>query len=119
MDKIFESEYRFLSLLWSVEPVGSTELVRLCDQQLGWKKSTTYTVIRKLASKGIVRNENAVVSSLVSKEQVDRAESEELLQRTTKGNIPEFLASFMKGRKLSRKDIESIRRMIDQVEEEE
>lgn len=118
MEKIFESEYRFLCVLWSVEPVGSTRLARLCGERLGWKKSTTYTVIRKLASKGIVKNENATVSALVSKEQVDRAESEELLQRTSQGNVPEFLAAFMRGRKLSREDVQRIRRMIDEAAEE-
>lgn len=117
MEKIFESEYRFLCLLWSVEPIGSTPLVRLCDERLGWKKSTTYTVIRKLAAKGIVQNEDAVVTTLVTKEQVDRAESDELLRRTSRGDIPEFFAAFMRGRKLSREEAERIRRMIDEAEE--
>ena len=118
MEKIFESEYRFLSILWENEPIASPELVRLCNAQLGWKKSTTYTVIKKLTDKGIVKSENTVVSALVTKDEVDKWQSEELLQRTSKGNIPLFLAAFLKDRKLSRADIERIRQIIDEAEED-
>ena len=118
MEKIFESEYRFLSILWENEPIASPELVRLCNAQLGWKKSTTYTVIKKLTDKGIVKSENTVVSALVAKDEVDKWQSEELLQRTSKGNIPLFLAAFLKDRKLSRADIDRIRQIIDEAEED-
>lgn len=118
MEKIFESEYRFLSILWENEPVASPELVRLCNEQLGWKKSTTYTVIKKLTDKGIVKSENTVVSALYTKDEVDKWQSEELLQRTSKGNVPLFLAAFLKDRKLSKADLERIRQIIDQAEEE-
>lgn len=118
MEKIFESEYRFLSILWENEPIASPELVRLCNEQLGWKKSTTYTVIKKLTDKGIVKSENTVVSALVAKDEVDKWQSEELLQRTSKGNIPLFLAAFLKDRKLSRADLDRIRQIIDEAEEE-
>ncbi len=117
MEKVFESEYRFLSILWEEEPVASPELVRLCSERLGWKKSTTYTVIKKLSGKGIVKSENTVVSALVTKEEVDKWQSEELLQRTSKGNIPAFFAAFLKDRKLSQADIDSIRRIIDEAED--
>ncbi len=119
MEKIFESEYRFLSILWEHEPVSSPTLVKLCNEQLGWKKSTTYTVIKKLTDKGVVKNEETIVTSLISKEEVDRQESEELLQRTSKGNIPMFLATFLKERKLSKSDIERIRQIVEQAGEEE
>lgn len=118
MEKIFESEYRFLSILWEREPVASPELVKLCNEKLGWKKSTTYTVIKKLSDKGIVKNENTMVSSLVSKDEVVKWQSEELLQRVSKGNIPVFLAAFLKDRKLSKADIDSIRQIIDNAEED-
>lgn len=118
MEKIFESEYRFLSILWDREPIASPELVKLCNKELGWKKSTTYTVIKKLSDKGIVKNENTMVSSLVTKDEVVKWQSEELLQRISKGNIPIFLASFLKDRKLSKSDIDSIRQIIDEAEEE-
>lgn len=116
MERISESEYRFLIILWENEPIPSPELVRHCNAQLGWKKSTTYTVIKKLIGKGIVKNENTIVSALVSKEEADKWQSEELLQRTSKGNVPAFLAAFLKDRKLSKSDIERIRRMIDDME---
>ena len=118
MEKIFESEYRFLSILWENEPVASPKLVELCNEQLGWKKSTTYTVIKKLIDKNVVKNDNTIVSSLVSKEEVDRQESEELLQRANQGNVPAFLAAFLKDRKLSKADVERIRQLIDEAEED-
>lgn len=117
MEKVFESEYRFLGVVWENEPVSSPRLVELCREQLGWKKSTTYTVLRKLAEKGIVQNENTIVTSLVSKEQVDRQASDELLERTTGGDVPAFLAAFLKDRKLTKKDIQRIRALIDQAGE--
>lgn len=117
MEKVYEGEYRFLNILWENEPISSPKLVQLCNEQLGWKKSTTYTVIKKLIDKGIVKNENTIVSALVTKEEVDRQDSEELLQRTSKGNIPAFFAAFLKDRKLSREDAERIRQIIDQMED--
>ncbi|MDE7044518.1 MAG: BlaI/MecI/CopY family transcriptional regulator [Acetatifactor sp.] len=117
MEKIYEGEYRFLNILWENEPIASPKLVQLCNERLGWKKSTTYTVIKKLIDKGIVQNDNTIVSALVSKEEVDRQDSEELLQRTSKGNIPAFFAAFLKDRKLSREDVEHIRQIIDQMED--
>ena len=119
MEKIFESEYRFLCILWENEPVASPKLVPLFNEALGGKKSTTYTVIKKLSDKGIVKNENTIVSSLVGKTEVDRQESEELLQRTSHGHIPTFLAAFLKDRKLSREEAEHIRQLIDEAEDEE
>ncbi len=118
MDRITESEYRFLDILWEREPAASPELVQLCSERLGWKKSTTYTVIKKLIDKGAVKNEHTIVSALVSKETVDRQESEELLRRTSKGDVPAFFAAFLKDRKLSKEDADRIRRMIDRMEEE-
>lgn len=115
MEKIFESEYRFLTILWENEPVASPKLVELCNDRLGWKKSTTYTVIKKLIDKGIVKNEDTIVSTLVTKEEVDRQESDELLQRSSKGNVPAFLAAFLKDRKLSREDVARIRQIINEI----
>lgn len=117
MEKIFESEYRFLCILWEHEPVSSPELVKLCNQEFGWKKSTTYTVIKKLADKGIIRNKNTIVESLVSKEEVDRQASDELLERTCQGNVPSFLAAFLKDRKLSKEEVERIKKMIEDASE--
>ena len=117
MEKIFESEYRFLCILWEQEPVTSSELVKLCNQEFGWKKSTTYTVIKKLADKGIIKSANTIVESLVTKEEVDRQASDELLGRTCQGNVPSFLATFLKDRKLSRQEAERIKKMIEDASE--
>ena len=116
--KVFESEYRFCLILWEHEPVKSTELVKLCEEKLGWKKATTYTVIKRLSERGVLKSENAVVASLVSKREVQEAEIDELVERTFEGSLPAFVAAFTKRRKLSSKDVEQIRQMIESYEEE-
>ncbi len=116
--KIFESEYRFCLILWEHEPVKSTELVKLCEEKLGWKKATTYTVIKRLGERGVLKSDNAVVTSLVSKSEVQAAEIDELVERTFEGSLPAFVAAFTRNRKLSSKEIEQIRQMIDSFEEE-
>lgn len=119
MEKIFESEYRFLSILWEIEPVDSPTLVKLCNERLGWKKSTTYTVIKKLSEKGLVKSEKTIVEALISKEEADKQAGDELLERTSNGNIHAFLAAFLKDRKLSKSDVEKIRSLIENAEVEE
>ena len=84
--QIFESEYRFCLILWEHEPVNSTQLVHLCQEQLGWSKATTYTVIRRLSQRGVVKNENAVVTSLVTKEQVQQSQIDQLVDKTFEGS---------------------------------
>lgn len=111
--KVFESEYRFCLLLWAHEPIKSADLAKLCEKQLGWKKTTTYTVIKRLSDRGIVKNENSIVTSLVSKEEVQAFEMEEMVEKTFEGSIPAFLAAFTKQQNLSDKDIEEIRQMLD------
>lgn len=111
--KIFESEYRFCLILWEQEPVNSTKLAGMCKQQLGWSKATTYTVIRRLAERGVLKNENATVSSLVSKEEVQRAELDEFVDRTFEGSIPAFIAAFSRSKKLSPEEVSQLQAMID------
>ncbi len=111
--KIFESEYRFCLILWEHEPVKSSELVNLCKDQLGWKPTTTYTVIKRLSERGVLKNENTVVTSLVSKEEVQASEVEEMVEKTFEGSIPAFIAAFTKHQKLSADQIDSIQQMID------
>ena len=94
--KIFESEYRFCLILWENEPVNSTKLVELCKAQLGWSKATTYTVIRRLSERGVVKNENATVTSLISKADAQKARLEEMMEETFEGSVPAFLAAFCK-----------------------
>ena len=111
--KIFESEYRFCEILWENEPVSSSELVRLCNEKLDWKKSTTYTVIKRLSERGILQSENAVVTSLVSKEEVCVAEGEEFLKKNCSGSLPGFIAAFTKKKQLTEKEIDEIQKIID------
>ena len=111
--KIFESEYRFCLILWEHEPIRSKELVRLCEQQLGWKSTTTYTVIKRLAQRGILKNENSVVTSLVTKDEVQASELESFVERTFEGSLPAFVAAFTKHRKISDREIDAVQAMID------
>ena len=92
--KIFESEYRFCLILWENEPINSTKLVAICKEKLGWSKATTYTVIRRLAERGVLQNKDAIVSSLVTKQQVQQTEIAEIMEKTFEGSIPAFLAAF-------------------------
>lgn len=115
--KIFESEYRFCLILWEHEPVNSTKLVALCKEQLGWSKATTYTVIRRLAERGVLKNENAVVSALVSKEQVQESELEQLVERTFEGSVPSFIAAFSRSKKLTDEEIAQLQELINNYRE--
>ncbi len=117
--KVFESEYRFCLILWENEPIKSSELVSLCTEKLGWKPTTTYTVIKRLSERGVVKNENTVVSSLVSKDEIQEAEIDEMVEKTFEGSVPAFLAAFTKKRNLTEKEIAEIRKMIDGFEKEE
>ncbi len=111
--KIFESEYRFCLILWEHEPVKSSELVELCRERLGWKPTTTYTVIKRLSERGVLKNENTVVTSLVSKDEVQASELSEMVQKTFEGSLPAFVAAFTKHQKLSVSDIDALQAMID------
>ena len=111
--KIFESEYRFCLILWEHEPVKSSELVRLCKEQLGWKPTTTYTVIKRLSERGVLKNENTIVSSIVSKDEAQASEINEMLEKTFEGSLPAIIAAFTKHRKLSPDEIDEVQSMID------
>lgn len=117
--KVFESEYRFCLILWENEPIKSSELVKLCKEQLGWKPTTTYTVIKRLSERGVLKNENTVVTSLVSKEQVQAAEIDGMVEKTFEGSLPAFIAAFTKHRRLSQREIDEVQQMIDRFREEE
>ena len=111
--KVFESEYRFCLILWEHEPIKSSELVNLCKEQLGWKPTTTYTVIKRLSERGVLKNENTIVSSLVSKDEVQASEINEMVEKTFEGSLPAFVAAFTKHQKLSEADIDELQQMID------
>ena len=111
--KVFESEYRFCLILWEHEPIRTTDLVVLCQKQLGWKPTTTYTVIKRLGQRGILENNNKIVSSLVSKDQVQAAQLNEMVEKTFEGSLPTFIAAFTKYQKLSDSEIDTLQQMID------
>ena len=111
--KIHESEYRFCLIMWEKEPIRSPELVRLCKERLGWKDTTTYTVMKRLSQRGVLVNDHTVVRSLVTKDQVQAAELNDLVERTFEGSLPSFVAAFTKHRKLSAKEIDQLQAMID------
>ncbi len=115
--KIFDSELRFCEILWEHQPVRSSELAHLCAEKLGWKKSTTYTVIKRLTERGVVQTEDAVVTALVSRDQVQRAESRAFVERNFSGSLPGFLNAFAGGRGLSAEEADELRRMIADLEE--
>lgn len=115
--KIYESEYRFCLILWEHEPINSTKLTVLCKEQLGWSKATTYTNIRRLAERGILKNENTIVSSLVSKEQAQQAQMEQLMEKTFEDSVPAFLAAFCKSRKLTKDDVDQLEALIRNYKE--
>ena len=112
--KVHEGEYRFCLILWEHEPIKSKELVRLCSEKLGWKETTTYTVIKRLSERGVVKNENTIVTSLVSKDQVQAAEIDEMVEKTFEGSLPAFVAAFTKHQKLSEAEIDAVQAIIDQ-----
>lgn len=116
--KIFESEYRFCLILWEHEPIRSKALVQLCEKQLGWKATTTYTVIRRLSERGVLKNEKSVVESLVSKDQIQAAELEEMMAKTFEGSLPAFVAAFTRQKNLTSRDIDEVQAMIDAYRKE-
>ena len=116
--KIFESEYRFCLLLWDHEPVNSTRLAALCKEQLGWSKATTYTVIRRLAERGVLKNENATVTALVSKAQAQESRLEEMVEETFEGSLPAFIAAFSRSKRLTAADVAQLQALIDGYREE-
>ena len=113
--KIFESEYRFCLILWELEPIKSTELAKVCKERLGWSKTTTYTVIKRLGERGVLKNENTIVTSLVSKEEVQQSELDELVEKKFEGSLPAFIAAFTKRQDISDDELDEVQRMIDRI----
>ena len=113
--ELHQAEYRFMEVIWANEPVNSTALVKLCEEQLGWKKSTTYTVLRKLCQRGILRNEDAIVAAVAKREQVQQFESQQVVERSFGGSLPAFVNAFLSEKKLSRDEAEQLKRMIEEA----
>jgi BlaI family transcriptional regulator, penicillinase repressor len=116
--KLFDAERKFMDLIWEHEPVNSTELVQVCRERLGWKKSTTYTVLRKLRGRNIVKNEEAVVTSLVSRAEIQKYEGENLLNKAFEGSLPKFLTAFLEDRTITTREAEELKKIIDKSREE-
>lgn len=114
--KLADAEKKFVELVWQSEPLLSGELVALCEKELSWKKSTTYTVLRRLCQKGILQNEDSMVTSLINKMEYMARCSEETLEETFDGSLPQFVAAFMSRKKLNKKQIEEIQSLIDNYE---
>ncbi|HHU52967.1 MAG TPA: BlaI/MecI/CopY family transcriptional regulator, partial [Clostridiaceae bacterium] len=115
--KIHESEYRFCLIMWEHEPVTTVELVQLCQEQLGWKRSTTYTVIKRLGERGVLKNENSIITSLVSKAEAQASEIDELIEKKFENSLPAFIAAFTKNQVMSDQELDEVQRMIDRIRE--
>ena len=113
-----EVQFAFLELIWANESIASGDLVKLCNKEFGWKKSTTYTVIKKLCEKELIQNLNGVVSSIISREQFYSAKSEKFVEEEFNGSLPAFIAAFTSNKKLTKKEINEIQKMIDEAREE-
>jgi len=113
--KLFDAEYKFMCIVWAHEPVNSTELSRLCDKELGWKKSTTYSMIKKLCERGILKNENACVTTLIAKEDVQKYEAGVLIHRVFDDSMPSFVTSFLQDKSLTEEEARKIKTMIDEA----
>ena len=113
--KIHEGEYRFCLIMWAHQPVTGVELVKLCQEQLAWKKSTTYTVIKRRGERGVLKLENGVVTALISKEEAEAAEIETFVESKFGGSLPAFVAAFTKHQDLSDSDLDEVQKMIDRI----
>lgn len=111
-------ESQFADIIWKNAPLSSRDLVRLCQQQLEWKKSTTYTVLKKLCDRGIFQNEDGLVTPLVSRQEFHARQSQRFVEETFQGSLPAFISAFASGKKLSPQDVSDIRRMLDEYGKE-
>ena len=113
--KIHEGEYRFCLILWEHEPITAARLAKLCQEQLGWKRTTTYTVIKRLGERGVLRNDNGTITSLISKEEAQACEIDELVEKKFEGSLPAFIAAFTKRQDMSAEELDAVQHMIDRI----
>lgn len=116
--RLGEVERKFADIIWENEPLSSGELAKLCEKELNWKKSTTYTVLRRICDRGLFRNQDGIVTSLVSRENFLAKQSEKFVEETFHGSLPGFVAAFASGRKLTAREVEEIRRIIEESQQE-
>ena len=113
--KIHEGEYRFCLIMWEHQPIKAVELAKLCQEKLAWKRTTTYTIIKRLGERGVLKLENGVVTALISKEEAEAAEIETFVESKFGGSLPAFVAAFTKHQDLSDSDLDEVQRMIDRI----
>ena len=116
--KIHESEYRFCLILWEREPISAADLARLCLERLGWKRTTTYTVIQRLGQRGVLKNDHGLVTALVSREDVQASEIDEMVEKKFGGSFPAFVAAFTRRQDWSEQDLDQVQQMIDRIRKE-
>ena len=113
--KIFEKEYRFCLILWEHEPISRVELAKLCEELLGWKTTTTYTVVKRLCDREVLKNDNSIITSLITKDEAQSAEIDGFVEEKFGGSLPAFLAAFTRKQKLSDSDLDELQKMIDRA----
>ncbi len=116
--RLADKEYAFASIVWENEPISSGTLVKLCEDKLNWKKSTTYTVLKKLCNQGILKNDNSMVSSIIKQHEVQKYESEQFIDKTFGGSMPKFINAFFSDKKITEKEAAEIKDLIDKYVEE-
>ena len=115
--KLFEAEYRLMDLLWNSEPIKSTTLVRLCEERFGWKKSTSFTQIKRMVERGFLKNEDSVLSSLVSRDMVEQYDSAEILEERFNGSLPRFVTAFLGSNRMTQEELDELKRILDEYSE--
>ncbi|MCL2420735.1 MAG: BlaI/MecI/CopY family transcriptional regulator [Defluviitaleaceae bacterium] len=115
--KLFDAEFKFMRIVWAHEPINSTELTRICEKELGWKKPTTYSMIKKLSERGIMQNQKATVTTLIAQEDVQKYEADMFINKVFSGSVPSFITAFLQGKTLSGDEAHKIKLMIDEATE--
>jgi BlaI family penicillinase repressor len=112
--KLSNADYRLLSIVWASEPIASPELCKLAESQLGWKRTTTYTVLKRLCDKGVLQNESTIVTSKIKRDHIQTVESRRIVSRIFDGSLPKFIAAFLEKEKISDNEAEQIKQIIDE-----
>lgn len=115
--KLFDAEFKFVCIVWDEEPLTTRRLTEICQEKLGWKRTTTYTVLRKLSDRGILQSKNSTVTSIVKREQVQKYESQVVVEKAFNGSLPKFIAAFLNDKTISQDEAEELKRLIDRHKE--
>ena len=118
MTELGEVQERLANIVWANAPIASGGLAKICERELGWKRPTTYTVLRKLCEKGLMKNEDGVVTTLITRDKFYSAKSEQVVTESFHGSLPAFIAAFISKQKLTPKEVDEIKSMIDEFKKE-